>query len=213
MRTESEEMLEYNKWKLTFNGWKVDKSEIINFIIRKFNYKRYLEIGVMVSRNFNLIKIDFKESVDPVYSATYQMTSDNFFNNLDTSIKYDVIFIDGLHHGEQVYRDIINSLNHLNENGIIFCHDMNPLFEVCQRQHSITADWNGDCWKAFAKLRSERNDLDMCVIDTDWGLGVIKRGRQDIISVPDDIDYWYFSENRKEILNLITVDSFYEKYQ
>lgn len=212
MKTESEEMIDYKLWKDSFEGWKINRWEIINFLISKFDYKKYLEIGVMVSNNFNRISVDIKESVDPQYEATHQMTSDLFFDSIEESSKYDIIFIDGLHHSEQVYRDILNSLDHLNDNGIIVCHDMNPYFEVCQRQDSITDDWNGDCWKAFVKLRSEKDNLDMCVIDTDWGIGIIKKGKQSIINIPDDIDYWYFSENRKELLNLMTIDEFYQKF-
>jgi hypothetical protein len=212
MRTENEELIEYRKWKDIFTGWKVEVSDIVNFLIKKYDYKKYLEIGVMVSRNFNLINIESKESVDPYYPATHQVTSDDFFNSIDSSIKYDIIFIDGLHYSEQVYKDILNSLDHLNDNGIILCHDMNPPFEVLQRKESIVESWNGDCWKAFVKLRNERADLNMCVIDTDWGIGIIKRGSQSTIVIPEDIDYWYFTENRKELLNLIDVEEFYNKF-
>ena len=207
-----DDFLEYNKWKETFTGWKVDKSEIINFLIKKNNFKRYLEIGVMVGRNFNLVNIDFKESVDPVYAATHSMTSDAYFNMIDYSVKYDIIFVDGLHHSDQVYRDILNSFNHLTDNGIVLSHDMNPPFEVCQRRNSVVADWNGDCWKAFIQLRSERDDLDMCVVDTDWGIGIIKKGNQNKINIPENIEYEYFSSNRHYLLNLVSVDEFYNKY-
>jgi hypothetical protein len=30
--------------------------------------------------------------------------------------------------------------------------------------------------------------------------------------IPDDIDYWYFSENKKELMNIVTVEQFYNKY-
>ena len=89
--------------------------EIINLLIVKNGYKSYLEIGLDNGLNFSKIKIDNKKSVDPAlgqYShakPTYKLTSDDFFKqNKD---KYDIIFIDGLHHSEQVYRDIKNSLD------------------------------------------------------------------------------------------------------
>ncbi len=47
--------------------------------------------------------------------------SDNFFNK--NKINYDLIFVDGNHTINQVLKDIINSLNCLNENGIIVLHD------------------------------------------------------------------------------------------
>ena len=74
--------------------------------------------------------------------------------------------------------------------------------------------WNGSCWKAWAKLRSERSDLEMYVVDTDHGCGVIKLGEQKSMHLPKnafDLDFEYLENNRKELLNLITVDEFFKK--
>ena len=49
------------------------------------------------------------------------MTSDEYFSKFKD--KFDIIFIDGLHHYEQVKKDIFNSLEILNSNGIILMHD------------------------------------------------------------------------------------------
>ena len=38
--------------------------------------------------------------------------------------------------------------------------------------------WNGDCWKAFVKIRTEFNNLKMNVIDHDWGVGVIEEKQE-----------------------------------
>lgn len=205
---------QHDKWLQTeFAGWKVQRWEIINFLIKKFNFKTYLEIGVAAKENFDKIQIENKECVDPIWDATYKMTSDRFFNEIHIDKKYDLIFIDGLHHDYQVYRDILNSLEHLNKNGFVVCHDMNPLLEICQMKDQFVTVWNGDCWKAFVKLRSERQDLEMFVIDTDWGIGIIKRGNQDTIVLPYQIDFSYFEKNKIELLNLITVDSFFKKFE
>ena len=77
-------------------------------------------------------------------------------NNKD--FKYDIIFIDGLHHDYQVIRDIENSLNHLSDNGVIVCHDCLPFSEVMQRQEECYGEWTGDVWKAIAKFRIERTN-------------------------------------------------------
>ena len=34
--------------------------------------------------------------------------------------------------------------------------------------------WNGDVWKAYVRVRNERKDVEMCVVDTDTGVGIIK---------------------------------------
>ena len=54
------------------------------------------------------------------------MTSDTFFSQIEKALKFDVIFIDGLHTYYQCQKDVVNSLNHLNNNGVIFIHDLLP---------------------------------------------------------------------------------------
>jgi hypothetical protein len=140
------------------------------------------------------------------------MTSDDFFaQNKET---FDVIFIDGLHWSEQVYKDIINSLKILNEGGFIICHDINPPDEGHQiyPQPQTQSNWTGDCWKAWVKLKTERSDLQMCVVDTDYGCGIITRGKQELIKVKKELTYDFLNKNRVELLNLITVDEFNQKY-
>ncbi len=71
------------------------------------------------------------------------------------------------------------------------CHDMNPLNEASQtfpRVGKRGTPWNGDCWKAFVQLRMECDDLEMCVIDADWGLGIIRKGSQKKL-VATDLTY------------------------
>ena len=52
---------------------------------------------------------------------TFKGTSDNFFLNYKE--KFDVIYVDGSHEADQVYKDIKNSWNILNINGILICDD------------------------------------------------------------------------------------------
>ena len=100
------------------------------------------------------------------------MTSDDFFKQNNEN--FDVIFIDGLHEYGQVYRDIQNSLKFLNDGGYIICHDMSPNNEIIQRYpQTHPGEWTGDCWKAWVKLKSEKSDLQMFVVDSDYGCGVI----------------------------------------
>lgn len=191
--------------------YKFKRTEIINWLIDKGTYKKYLEIGVnKPRRNFNLIKIESKVGVDPgvegVSLATYTMTSDEFFEQ--NTENFDIVFVDGLHEANQVYRDIVNSLNVLNEGGVIVCHDMNPPSELHQKVPRQSRSWNGDCWKAFVRLRMERDDLEMCVIDDDCGLGIIHTGTQKILK-KEELTYENLDKNRKEWLNLVSVEEFY----
>ena len=190
------------------------RTEIIQSFIDKINAKKYLEIGMGPWLNFKEIKCDYKLCVDPTPTVpvTHMMTSDEFFEKNNET--FDVIFIDGLHWSEQVYKDIINSLNVLNKEGYIICHDMNPHSEIIQRypQAIPESEWTGDCWKAWVKLRSERDDLTMYVVDTDYGCGIITVGNQEKIILDSDLTWENFDINKNEWLNLITVDKFIELY-
>ncbi len=69
--------------------------------------------------------------------------------------------------------------------------------------------WNGDCWKAWTQIRTERNDLTMHVVDMDWGCGVIKFGDQQRLLIDiDKLNYEFLENNRKSVLNLISTEDF-----
>jgi hypothetical protein len=194
------------------------RTEIINGLIKKNNYTSYLEIGVNTPAQpgYNWIGVDvlLKHGVDPNVDTTYKMTSDYFFEK-HVSQKYDIIFIDGLHLHEQVYRDIINSLNYLNDNGVIVVHDCNPITEITQRRERVTDAWHGDVWKAIVQLKTENSNIEICTVDTDEGCGIIKKGTQELLNIEKGeniYDYNYLEKNRIKVLNLISVSDFIKKF-
>ena len=174
-------------------------------IIRK-KYKNYLEIGCCTDEVFSKIKIERKIGVDPEKGGTIRDTSDNFFKF--NKIKFDVIFIDGLHHYEQVKKDIKNSLYFLNEEGVIFLHDCMP--ESCIRQTvpRISRIWNGDVWKNIVETRTDQN-LDTYVCIADQGIGIIlKRKNNNLLKLNIEnfskLKFKDFYYNYKHYLNLVT---------
>lgn len=200
----------------TMNRAKMNRAKIIQKLIDKFNYKSYLEIGIFDAANFKRIRCHCRIGVDPSplpsgrAHTDYVMFSDEFFKA--NKRKFDIVFIDGLHHADQVYRDIKNSLEVLNDNGVIVCHDMNPTSDKIQKVPRVSEIWTGDCWKAWVILRSEEENLDMSVVDIDWGCGIIRAGKQDLLTIDKELNWDNFSKNKKEWLNLISVDEFHEKF-
>ena len=75
---------------------------------------------------------------------------------------------------EQVDKDIENGLNYLSDNGFILIHDCNPPTKFHQRENYCVdgtyPPWNGTVWKSLVRLRFNRDDLKVNVIDTDWVL-------------------------------------------
>ncbi|MDP1728622.1 MAG: class I SAM-dependent methyltransferase [archaeon] len=197
----------------------MNRTEIINILIKKNNYKTYLEIGVNTPAqpgyNWDGVRIETKHGVDPSVDTTYKMTSDEFFDKHIT-MNYDIVFIDGLHIFEQAHRDIVNSLNHLNDGGTIVVHDCNPKKEITQRRIRATSVWHGDVWKAILKLRIENPDIQIYTINADEGCGIIQKSSQVLLKPMDakeDIyTYNFFKNNKEKILNLISVKEFKKKF-
>lgn len=187
----------------------MNRTEIINSLIEKHNFKSYLEIGVESGANFFEVNCEDKTGVDPdeTSQATIHKTSDDFFKT--NKKKFDICFIDGLHHADQVYKDAINCLKFLNEGGIVLFHDMMPNSEDCARVPRVQPTWTGDCYKAFVKLRTERKDMEMFVLGTDWGVGYMRKGDQKLLDLEGlEINYKNFDANRDNWLNLKSIEFF-----
>ena len=193
--------LEYN-FPDNFYRW-----DLIEYLIKKNNYTNYLEIGCDQNQLFSKVIIDNKIGVDPVSGGNIRKTSDDFFEK--NNDKFDIVFIDGLHTYEQVKKDILNSVNFLNENGIILVHDCMPDSLGKQAVPRYKMQWNGNVWKAIVDLRQNEN-LDIYTCEMDQGIGVIKKNKNSsILNLTKPInklkfkDYFY---NYKEYLRVIGVD-------
>ena len=190
--------------------------DIINrFIKERFNGQAtYLEIGLNKSDCFNRIHSNNKVSVDPNpdYGASYVMTSDNFFASIkDSGRKWDIVFIDGLHVADQVYRDIQNSLEFSSENAVIILHDCNPA--RWNHAHSdwenFSGAWNGSVWKALYYTRVT-SDFLTYTVDTDYGIGIIdktKAGKK-IEHTNVFFDFGLMKLDRERQLGLISLSEF-----
>ena len=194
----------YKKIKIDWSNYP-NRSEIIQNIIEYKNYKSYLEIGCDNDLNFNKIKIETKLGVDPVSGGNIRKTSDDFF--LENEIFFDCIFIDGLHEYNQVKKDINNSLNYLNEGGVIFVHDCMPRSFFEQAIPRSQYVWTGDVWKHIVELRTKEY-LDICVGNLDMGLGIIlKRKNSNILKKNTKnfkkLKFKEYYENYQNYLNLI----------
>lgn len=200
------------------------RTDLLNHLAEKYNLQHYLEIGVQdPKQNFDKVKIRAKISVDPDMNAKpmFCQTSDQFFaeyeaySTVDVTTRdsgkpeyigvdkrFDLIFIDGLHTAEQVKKDFENALKILSPNGFIVLHDCNP----AQEEHTIVprpterGHWNGDVYKFAATI------VNATTVDIDNGCLVFRNAMP--VYRDERIRWYYFNENRKTLLNLITWDEF-----
>ena len=210
------------------------RTHIINYLVSLINAQNYLEIGVRdPKKNFVRIQCRNKFSVDPGIEykdnpVDFKMTSDLFFEHLKndklkiaSDVKFDVIFIDGLHMSNQVERDIRNSLEFLTAEGFIILHDCNPPSEYHQREtydfvmSPARSFWSGTTWKAFYKFR-HRQDLYSICFDCDWGVGIISKKQYPFLNNINDkiqnkfYEFAVLNELRKEHLNLYSFEQWVE---
>lgn len=192
------------------SDWK--RWDVINsYLERGEGLKRYVEIGVRTGECIRKVNAQVKLGVDPQgrkRAVTHRMTSDEFFALGHEP--FDVIFVDGLHHAEQVYRDIMHGWEVLKEDGVIIVHDCNPKLKEHQvRVYRRGAVWNGDVWKGWitAKAVLQRG----FVIDLDEGLGVLdKKGWKgpiqevEVEAMLARLKWEELERERKNMLGLIT---------
>lgn len=141
----------------------------------------YIEIGASDGAAFNRIAPMFerKIAVDiaPVGhflcegAEFYQMTSDDFFKYIATSIPaVSAIFIDGDHRKEFVLRDIQNSLNIIAPyRGVIFAHDVYP--PSLEMIHG--GCW--DAWEAAVEMRKVPEVETLILPVTCMGIGLFRK--------------------------------------
>ena len=193
--------------KINFNFDKKSRLDLINHVIEKNKYNKYLEIGCHNNDVFDQIRIK-KIGVDPISGGNFRGTSDKFFEQ-NTS-NFDCIFIDGLHEYDQVKKDILNSIKFLNKNGIIILHDCLPPSITHQSVPRTRYSWNGDVWKAIVEARTWR-DVDTYTVLSDQGLGIIKnKNNTDPLLLKNvlfkKLKFKFFYDNYSKIMRTISYD-------
>ncbi len=185
--------------------------DLIEYLIKKYNYTNYLEIGCDRDQLFSKVKIQNKIGVDPFSGGTVRKTSDEFF--LENNEKFDIVFIDGLHIYSQVKKDILNSVQCLKPNGIVLVHDCMPDSVGKQAVPRYKMQWNGDVWKAIVDLR-QKNNLEIYTCEIDQGIGIITNKKNSSVlklDIPiNKIKFKDYYNNYKKYMRVISINEFKE---
>ena len=183
--------------------------DLIEYLINKYKYSDYLEIGCDQDQLFSKVKIKNKTGVDPTNGGNIRKTSDEFFK--ENKKKFDIIFIDGLHTYNQVKKDILNSISCLKDEGIVLVHDCMPDSLSKQAVPRYRMSWNGDVWKAIVDLRQNEN-LEIYTCKIDQGIGVIKKKRNSSILKMEknikDLKFKDYYKNYEKYLRVVDLEEF-----
>ena len=147
----------------------------------------YLEIGVQHGTTLEQVQVPFKCGVDPYPRFRtrslpqgyrfYHGTSDDFFEGLTPNVRFDLVFLDGLHTWTQTYQDLLNAARHSHELSAVLIDDVLPIDEfsalpseeeALRRRHAtgrITWEWHGDVYKTLVAVERFHPELDFQVIE------------------------------------------------
>ena len=213
----------------------MDRIDVINAVLKATGAITYVEIGVRYGTVFMSIRAKRKIAIDPQFaiplwkrfaypqnffhSKFFEVTSDAFFDQhaaMFDGAPIDVAFIDGLHTYGQSLKDVENCLRFLSPTGVIVMHDCSPpsaaatlpTLEEAIRVPGNNA-WCGDVWKTIVRVRSSHSDLSACVLDCDYGVGIITRERNtDRLSLtPDQISGLTYADMDRERLRYLNLKS------
>ncbi len=186
----------------------INRWDLIQKIIELKKFKSYLEIGCDSDDSFSKIRIENKIGVDPVSGGNFKGTSDQFFSQNKNF--FDCIFIDGLHEYDQVYKDLKNSIQFLNKDGIIFLHDTLPSSIHQQAVPRYKRIWNGDVWKVIVNFRTNEN-YNILTCNIDHGVTILQKVKnKKILNISiknfKKLKFKDFYNNYKEYMNIVNYD-------
>lgn len=158
---------------LDWSAIRYNRIALVNLLLADRTAGDYLEIGCASNLLFDAVMAANKTGVDPVSGGTHRLTSDTYFRD-NPHARFDVIFIDGLHHYEQVHRDIVHALAAVRVGGWIALHDMLPRDWIEEHVPQIsTSRWTGDGWKVAFEL-AQTPGLEFRLMAIDHGVGVVR---------------------------------------
>lgn len=153
------------------NGTEV--SNFVNGVIGGSSNGHYLEVGVWTGRTIEAINFGMRTAVDPKPRyffrfargvRTFKCTSDDFFSNYSVG-PFDFVYLDGLHHFNQTWKDVCNSAAVMKPHGLILIDDVVPIdsfsaltpqdFALKERRKYSGSDsivWHGDVFKVMFLL-------------------------------------------------------------
>lgn len=146
----------------------------------------YLEIGAWKGETLNHVRVPFKWGVDPDPKfrldvlpqgiKVSKQTSDQFFRSLSENVRFDLVFLDGLHVAEQTCRDFLAALQHIGLGSVVLIDDvlpdddltalpdMNEALDLKLRAGITDGRWHGDVWKIIPTIHKFHPEVELVLI-------------------------------------------------
>lgn len=159
----------------------MDRYGILAELHKIIKPRGYLEIGVQTGASLQLaqdcldavgVDPDMSNlSYDVSFATLVEVPSDEFFEaepsfiGVDGTSFLDLVFIDGLHHAEQVWKDFWNATTLGHPGTVYVFDDVLPRNQGEASRTMCPGDWTGDVWKAAVHLQNNVRPQSL-VVDT-----------------------------------------------
>lgn len=142
----------------------------------------YLELGVREGHTFLPVSQYCTKAigVDAFTPLSFELqpnmefhmtTTDNYFATLDSSIKFDAVFIDADHSHEQSLKDFINVKDRVIDDGFIFFHDTYPYDS--SMLHPLACN---DCYRTALYIKQNFIDeFEVLSLPINPGITIVKK--------------------------------------
>jgi len=201
----------------------MNKQQIINYLIRKYNLKSYLEISTPTT-SFVYPEIICDEKTIVCYGINQPKLREDIeinelsldeYKNMKFDKKFDIIFVDPYHSFNQSYYDIELAYSLLSENGFIVVHDCYTTIRYLLNPDYQYGAWCGETYKAFLNFNINHPEYLLFIVDCDFGCGIISKNkkRRKLYNIKlDDITLDKFLENTGDYVILLNENDFYLHY-
>lgn len=151
----------------------------------------YLELGVRRGKVFNVVAplVGKRAYAVDTEKDTYNWikknknlywnncTTDEFFANHDKKIKFDMIFIDADHSHEASLKDFENSIEVLNDNGLVLLHDTYPFGEKYFSPNKCH-----DTYKTAEVIRDKyRDEYEIVTLPIYLGISIVRKANKQLM--------------------------------
>ena len=158
--------------------------DFFRFLFQSIKPENYLELGVRDGACFTKVAPLCKKATgvdaDPSNRGKFtlapnmkyfEMTTDEYFEQLDKDELFDVIFIDADHSHEQSLKDFINAKEHLMDDGFVFFHDTYPFNESYMAVNKCNY-----CYKTALYIKQNFiDDFEIITLPFNPGVSIVKK--------------------------------------
>ena len=169
----------------------MSKYDIVNALVLKERYERYLEICTPnTGGTFRKIKRanlhachrllyrcppEFRDGGE----ISFRSGNDAIEGVLPAGAIYDIIFIDPWHTFECSLRDLQEAFSMLSPRGTMVVHDCSPPSKEVASPQLRDGPWSGVTYCAYIEFLWSHPEVEYYTVNTDYGVGVVKKRNGD----------------------------------